>query len=97
MSWLLSLLTIFFAIVSLMIIIGNPLAAYLARREGKNYSWGPFIGGISGCLACLISPWEAARAWWWIPLIVDLTIPMFAFLPFYLLYRRLSQSLHKKD
>ena len=76
MAWLWWLPTILLAAISLLIIVGNPVAAYFAARRGRHYSMGPFIGGAAGFAACWMCPWTAARSWSCVPLIADVTIPM---------------------
>lgn len=54
------------------VVVGNAatvLAAWFAKRGG---SLAPLIGGLSGMLALLIAPIPGWRAWWWVPLVLDL-------------------------
>lgn len=76
MGWL-WVITILFSSFSLLLILGNPIAGYLIARRGGGYSFYPFIGGISGFIACWLSPWTTARYFSWIPLLADITIPLF--------------------
>ena len=68
--------------LSLLLIVGNPVAGYLARRRGKNYSFVPFFGGVFGALSLSFCPIQAVRYFAWIPLILDLSIPMFLYAVF---------------
>jgi len=36
-------------------------------------SWIPFVGGVVGCIALLITPSQVVRGYWWIPIILDPT------------------------
>jgi hypothetical protein len=31
----------------------------------------PFVGGVLGCLALFSAPYDALRAWWWVPFFID--------------------------
>jgi hypothetical protein len=68
--------------LSLLIIIANPLTAVHVTKQGRSYSWVPFIGGFAGLLAVLVLPagsWRD-RVWFaWIPIALDLTYAMFLF------------------
>jgi hypothetical protein len=77
MSWLWWLPTVLLSSLSLLLIIGNPIAGYLANRRGVGYSFYPFVGGISGFIACWLSPWTQAHYFSWVPLLADITIPLF--------------------
>lgn len=94
MSWLWWVPTIFLGSVSLLIIIGNPIAAYSAMRRGGSYSFVPFLGGVSGFIACWLCPWTAARYFSWIPLLADITIPL---LLYSLVFTDLFPSQRKKS
>ena len=67
---------------SLLLIVGNPIAGFIARRHKKNYSFVPFLGGILGILSLLFCPVHAVRYFAWIPLILDFTFPMFFYAVF---------------
>lgn len=61
------------AACSILILVGNPIAGIQARRSGKNYSSLPFLGGVFGCLACLICPAIGLSPWALLPLALDYT------------------------
>lgn len=44
-----------------------------ARRipKGSHVSGIPFVGGISGAIACTLAPEPALQAWWWLPFLID--------------------------
>ena len=63
--------------LSVVIIIGNPIAGFIAQRRGRHFSFIPFVGGILGCIACLLCPVPAVRWFAWAPLVLDLSIPVF--------------------
>jgi hypothetical protein len=61
---------------SLLVIVGNPVAALLAQRRGESYSFVPVVGGATGVAACLVCP-AIGFSWWAIvPLVMDVTVPM---------------------
>ncbi len=65
--------------LSLIIIVGNPLAARAEVRAGRGYSWIPIIGGMLGASAIMLAPLGTLRQRLyvaWIPFVLDLTIPM---------------------
>ena len=72
------------AALSLLLIVGNPVAGLIAQRRKKNYSFVPFFGGVFGALSLLFCPIHGARYFAWVPLILDLTIPMFLYAVFVL-------------
>lgn len=76
MIWALWIITGLLALLSVLIVVGNPLAGFSAWRRGKSYSFVPLIGGLSGFIACWTCPWTPVRSWSWVPLILDLSIPM---------------------
>lgn len=43
----------------------------LRRRSGRNTSLVPLVGGVLVCAALLVVPFSGARAWWWIPFVLD--------------------------
>lgn len=69
--------------LSLLLIIGNPIVGFLAQRRKENYSWVPFLGGILGAFSLLLCPVHGVRWFAWIPLILDLTFPMFLYAVFF--------------
>ena len=77
-------LTIIFGALSLLLIVGNPVAGVMARRRGKNYSFAPFLGGILGVLSLLFCPIHGVCCFAWVPLILDLSFPMFLYAVFVL-------------
>ncbi len=70
--------------LSLLLIVGNPIAGLMARRRNERYSCVPFFGGIFGLSALLICPVHVIRYFAWIPLILDITFPMFLYAVFVL-------------
>jgi len=69
-------------ILSLLLIVGNPVAGFIAARHKKNYSFVPFLGGVFGVLSLLFCPIHGSRYFAWVPLILDLTFPMFLYAVF---------------
>jgi len=43
-----------------------------AKPDGSNPSAIPLVGGICGVLACVAAPDETVRAYFWVPLVIDL-------------------------
>lgn len=39
--------------------------------RNRHASWIPLIGGVFLSLSLIIIPIDGARAWWWIPLLLD--------------------------
>jgi MFS family permease len=68
-----------FGALSLFCIVGNPIAGWLACRQGGNYSWMPFVGAIFGAIAIAVCPAIGLSWWMLLPLVLDLTVPMFVF------------------
>ena len=79
MNWVPWIPTIIFGAISVLLILGNPIAGCYERNRGRNYSFVPFIGGISGFVACWLSPWTYARYFGWLPLLADVSIPAFLY------------------
>ncbi|MCE5266481.1 MAG: hypothetical protein LLG00_01155 [Planctomycetaceae bacterium] len=73
-----------FGAISLLFIIGNPVAGVIAKRRGKSYSCAPFLGGIFGSLCLCVCPIHGAYYFAWIPLILDITFPSFLYAVFVL-------------
>ena len=65
--------------ISLFCIVGNPVTAWLARRQGRNYSWVPFVGAMCGVLSCVACPAIGLSWWMLLPVVLDLTVPMFVY------------------
>jgi hypothetical protein len=63
-------------VFSLMVIVGNPVAALVARMQGDSYSFVPIIGGVTGAAACLACPAIGFSWWAAVPLLLDVTVPM---------------------
>ena len=40
----------------------------IEKKSGSNI---PLIGGLIGCVACLISPWQFIHPYWFVPIILD--------------------------
>lgn len=57
----------------------NIAGSIWAARTGKNYSWVPFLGGVFAVVALLTLPIDGTARFWWIPLIVDITITGFLY------------------
>ena len=81
LAWI---LTAVFGTLSSLLILGNPIAGLIAQRRKKNYSFVPFFGGVFGVLSLLFCPIHGARYFAWVPLILDLTFPMFLYSVFVL-------------
>lgn len=64
-------------VLSFCIIAGNPIAGLLASRQGRNYSCVPFVGAVCGVLACVTCPAVGLSWWVLLPVVLDLTAPMF--------------------
>ena len=75
-------LFVVFGAMSALIIVGNPVTAFIARIRKKSYSWVPFIGGFFGAISMLVCPIHAVRYFAWVPLMLDLTFPMFLYAVF---------------
>ena len=45
---------------------------HFRRADGSNPSPVLFVGGIAGAIACAIAPNETLRAYFWVPLVIDL-------------------------
>lgn len=59
------------------IILANWACVFLSYFGKKHYSTIPLIGGIFGCIGCLLSPFETLNEFWWVPLVADIaTIPL---------------------
>jgi len=63
------------ALLSLSIIVGNLVLGVQAVRAGRTYSSIPFVGGVSGGVACLMCPAIGFSWWALVPLLLDYTIP----------------------
>ncbi|TWT65168.1 hypothetical protein Pla123a_49250 [Posidoniimonas polymericola] len=70
-------LTGLLAAFSVLIVVGNPVAGICAERDGRTYSFVPFVGGIAGAAAILICPLGLSPWWLLVPLVADVTFPMF--------------------
>ena len=68
--------------LSLHLIVGNPVAGFMARRRKKDYSWVPFLGGVFGASSLLFCPIHGVRYFACIPLILDFTFAMFLYAVF---------------
>ena len=56
----------------LFVFVGNwsiPIRYWLTKK--KQPSWIPLLGGLFGVIALLIVPIDGARAFWWVPLVLD--------------------------
>jgi len=78
-AWILAALL---GAISLLIIVGNPVAGIIALKRKRSYSSLPFLGGIFGVSSLLFCPIHGARYFAWVPLILDLTIPGFLYAVF---------------
>jgi len=45
---------------------------YLSKKNRKNNSLGPFIGGLVGMAGFLIAPNATLNSLWWLPLVLDI-------------------------
>lgn len=59
------------AAVNAQILLGLGRTMRQAREEGRHVSMVPFIGGVAGAIVVGAGPWPAARAFFWIPLLLD--------------------------
>jgi hypothetical protein len=56
-------------------IIGFALNRYRQPEKAGGFSFAPpFIGGVLGCIGCLICPIDGVRRFAWVPLAVDPSI-----------------------
>jgi len=62
-----------FVLVALGNSVGMLLALRRRRAEGSEggVSFVPFVGGVAGALACLVTPVAGLARWAWLPLLVD--------------------------
>ena len=65
-------ITIILLVVFVLISVLNWIQAIQWWTIKKRSSSIPLIGGLAGCIACLISPWLIIRQYWWLPLVIDL-------------------------
>jgi hypothetical protein len=79
LTWALAVL---FGIISVFFIAGNPIAGFIAMRRKKSFSCVPFVGGVFGVLSMLFWPIQGARYFAWVPLVLDITFPMFLYAVF---------------
>ena len=93
-AWILLFLL---SVIALFVLLGNPIAGIRAVRAGRNYSAVPLIGGLTGCVACLICPIEPVRRFWWAPLILDYTISLFPVMLLWMLIRDRRQGRSRDD
>ena len=70
--------------VSVFVLTCNYIGTIRGWQTGRNYSWGPFVGGVFGSLALLVCPDPRWRIWAWVPLVLDLSIPAFLYAVFVL-------------
>ena len=61
------------AVVSVLVIIGNPVIGFLIQRRGGHYSAVPMVGGLAGVVACVAMPVDGSAKWFFVPLILDYT------------------------
>jgi len=59
------------AAVNAQIMFGLGKSMRKAREEGRNVSMVPLVGGIAGAIAVATGPWPAARAFFWVPPLLD--------------------------
>jgi hypothetical protein len=71
------------ALMSLFVLVGNPVAGFQAERAGRHYSAIPFVGGILGGVACVTCPAIGLSWWVVVPIALDYTVAGF----FYVLIR----------
>lgn len=67
------------AIFSLLVIGLNWCGVIRWLRTGASYSPVGLIGGLLGCIACVIYPLEGAWRFFWVPLLVDYSVPGFLY------------------
>jgi hypothetical protein len=58
----------------------------------KHSSMIPFIGGISGMIVCLISPWTNIRPYWWVSFILDVSYGLTLFGLIKMIYKRICYN-----
>ena len=83
------LLTVFFAVVAVLVDTGNVAGAIIARKRGRNFSAVPIIGALCGVVACLLCPMIRAR--YLIPVAVVLDVSM-ASLAFWLFKKAVGRA-----
>jgi len=102
MPWVIGIvLTGFFGLIA----TANAMVFYEGGIKGKKVgSSVPFIGGFFGVIGFVTLPIEGLKAWWWVPLVVDVTcIPALIYFPFWWLFLRkndqngLSSDEEKED
>jgi hypothetical protein len=71
--------TIAFGAIFVFLSLANLFSILLGYWTGKSYSPAVFLGGVCGFIACWTSPWLPARYFCWLPLILDISIPMFVY------------------
>jgi hypothetical protein len=68
-----------FGALALFVLSGNIAGMIRAYRTGRNFCAVPFIAGVFAVLSLLTLPVDGVARFWWMPLIVDWTIPMFLY------------------
>jgi len=66
-------------LLSVTVIVGNPVSGLLAWRRGRGFSMLPFIGGVFGVIALAACPAVGWSWWMLLPLALDLTFVGSAF------------------
>lgn len=56
-------------------IIGFAINRFRHPDETRGFSFAPpFVGGVLGCIGCLVCPIEGVRRYAWLPLVLDPSI-----------------------
>jgi hypothetical protein len=76
MRWIVGIIL---ACVATLVVAGNLVGGFRARRSGRNFSSVPFVAAVLGSLAVLAFPLEN-RSWLLLAvLLLDFTVPMAVF------------------
>jgi hypothetical protein len=69
--WIAAILLASFAVV---VDIGNIAGPIAARKAGRNYSFVPFVGALSGAAACLACPWPGSAKLIPVAVLADISV-----------------------
>ena len=92
LPWIRWTFAAFLLLFSIVVIVGNPVAAYKAKQQGRSYSSIPLIGGLAGTSAILAMPVETSAWWAILPLLLDYTVLAFPIVLLYCLLRPHSEA-----
>ena len=69
-------ITFLLGVIAVVIIVCNLMGYLQAIRTGRGYSFVSFVGGVAGAGVCLCCPMSDVWHWAWVPLLLDITIPL---------------------